>query len=150
MVKPKSGQLLVDGIDVQQEPLDAKARLGVQLQSSSFQAELTIQQIARLYGGLYGVKLSREQIGTSMRAIGLEQELGKRFKQLSGGQQQRLALFIATIHNPSFCCSTSQLPGWTRSRAVGYGAESKNFVEKATAFSSPPTPWKKRRPCVTG
>jgi ABC-2 type transport system ATP-binding protein len=35
-----------------------------------------------------------------MRAIGLEQELGKRFKQLSGGQQQRLALFIATIHNP--------------------------------------------------
>lgn len=28
LVKPKSGQLLVDGIDVQQEPLDAKARLG--------------------------------------------------------------------------------------------------------------------------
>lgn len=74
----------------------------MQLQSSSFQAELTIQQIATLYGGLYGVKLSREQIGTSMRAIGLEQELGKRFIQLSGGQQQRLALFIATIHNPLF------------------------------------------------
>lgn len=28
LVKPKSGQLLVDGIDVQQEPLDAKARHG--------------------------------------------------------------------------------------------------------------------------
>lgn len=72
----------------------------MQLQSSSFQAELTIQQIARLYGGLYGVKLSREQIGANMRSIGLGEELGKRFKQLSGGQQQRLALFIATIHNP--------------------------------------------------
>jgi ABC-2 type transport system ATP-binding protein len=100
LVTPKSGRLLVDGIDVQEEPLDAKARLGVQLQSSSFQAELTIQQIAKLYGGLYGVKLSRKQIGMSMRSIGLEEELGKRFKQLSGGQQQRLALFIATIHNP--------------------------------------------------
>lgn len=100
LVKAKSGRLLVDGIDVQGQPLDAKARLGVQLQSSSFQAELTIQQIAKLYGGLYGVNLSREQIGTSMRTIGLGEELGKRFKQLSGGQQQRLALYIATIHNP--------------------------------------------------
>jgi ABC-2 type transport system ATP-binding protein len=35
-----------------------------------------------------------------MRAIGLETELGKRFRQLSGGQQQRLALFVATIHDP--------------------------------------------------
>jgi ABC-2 type transport system ATP-binding protein len=100
LVKPKSGRLLVDGIDVQRQPLDAKARLGVQLQSSSFQAELSIEQIARLYGGLYGVKLSREQVRESMRTVGLGEELGKSFKQLSGGQQQRLALFIATIHDP--------------------------------------------------
>ena len=100
LVRPKSGRLLVDGIDVQRQPLDAKARLGVQLQSSSFQAELSIEQITRLYGGLYGVKLSREQVRESMRTVGLGEELGKRFKQLSGVQQQRLALFIATIHNP--------------------------------------------------
>lgn len=100
LVKPKSGRLLVDGVDARKHPLEAKARLGVQLQSSSFQAELNIEQIAKLYGGLYGVRLSREQIAASMRTIGLDQELGKRFKQLSGGQQQRLALYIATIHDP--------------------------------------------------
>ena len=100
LVTPTSGRLLVDGIDVQRQPLAAKARLGVQLQSSSFQAELSIEQIARLYGGLYGVKLPRERIRESMRSVGLGEELGKRFKQLSGGQQQRLALFIATIHTP--------------------------------------------------
>jgi len=100
LVSPKSGRLLVDGIDVQRQPVDAKARLGVQLQSSSFQAELSIEQIARLYGGLYGVELSREQVRESLRTVGLGEELGKRFKQLSGGQQQRLALFIATIHKP--------------------------------------------------
>jgi ABC-2 type transport system ATP-binding protein len=100
LLRPASGRLLVDGIDVQQQPLEAKARLGVQLQSSSFQAELPIEQIAKLYGGLYGVRLSSEQIRAGMQDIGLEQERGKRFKQLSGGQQQRLALFIATIHDP--------------------------------------------------
>lgn len=100
LLKPRSGQVLVDGIDARAHPLDVKARLGVQLQSSSFQAELTIGQIARLYGGLYGVKLAPRQIADSMRAIGLDAEIGKRFKQLSGGQQQRLALFVATIHDP--------------------------------------------------
>jgi len=100
LVRPASGCVLVDRIDVQRHPVDAKARLGVQLQSSSFQAELSIEQIARLYAGLYGVRLTRETIAASMGSIGLGDERGKRFKQLSGGQQQRLALFIAGIHNP--------------------------------------------------
>lgn len=100
LVKPASGHVRVDGVDVLRQPFEVKARLGVQLQSSSFQPELSIEQIARLYGGLYGVRLSREQISKSLRSIGLSEELGKRFKQLSGGQQQRLALYIATIHNP--------------------------------------------------
>jgi ABC-2 type transport system ATP-binding protein len=100
LLRPKSGRLLVDGIDVQRQPLAAKARLGVQLQSSSFQPELSIEQIAGLYGGLYGVRLPAQQIRERMRTVGLGEELGKRFKELSGGQQQRLALFIATIHDP--------------------------------------------------
>ena len=100
LVKPKSGSSRIDGIDTERHPLDAKARLGVQLQSSSFQAELSILQIAQLYAGLYGVRLSRDEIGDGMRTIGLDAEMDKRFKQLSGGQQQRLALFIASIHDP--------------------------------------------------
>ncbi|WP_223690492.1 ABC transporter ATP-binding protein [Leifsonia poae] len=100
LVHPQSGRLLVDGIDARQRPLEVKARLGVQLQSSSFQGELSIEQIARLYGGLYGVRLSRDEIRAGMRTIGLDKELGKRFKQLSGGQQQRVALYVATIHDP--------------------------------------------------
>jgi ABC-2 type transport system ATP-binding protein len=100
LVRPASGSILVDGLDMARNPREAKALLGVQLQSTSFQAELKIEQIAKLYGGLYGVRLTRGQIIGSMRDIGLDEELGKRFKQLSGGQQQRLALFIATLHDP--------------------------------------------------
>lgn len=100
LVKPASGRSLVDGIDPTRHPLDAQARLGVQLQSSSFQPELTIEQLARLFAGLYGIRLTRREIVDSMRAIGLETELGKRVKQLSGGQQQRLALYVAGLHDP--------------------------------------------------
>ncbi|NNC12333.1 ABC transporter ATP-binding protein [Planctomonas sp. JC2975] len=100
LITPKSGTVTVDGIDARQHPLEVKSRLGVQLQSSSFQPELSIEQIATLYGGLYGVRLTSERIRSCLDEIGLGQERGKRFKQLSGGQQQRLALYIATIHDP--------------------------------------------------
>lgn len=100
LLVPRSGRVLVDGVDARHDPLETKARLGVQLQSSSFQPELSIEQLARLFGGLYGVRLTRERIAGDLRAIGLDEEAGKRFKQLSGGQQQRLALYIATIHDP--------------------------------------------------
>ena len=100
LVKPARGDILVDSIDVQRNPLEAKARLGVQLQASSFQSELTINQIARLYSGLYGVPMPNAQIADALSAVGLGGELNKRFKKLSGGQQQRFALFIAVIHKP--------------------------------------------------
>jgi ABC-2 type transport system ATP-binding protein len=100
LLKPRSGSVRVDGIDIQRDPAIAKARLGVQLQSSSFQAELTIEEIARLYAGLYSLKITKEGIADRIRAVGLGDQLGKRYKSLSGGQQQRLSLLIAVIHQP--------------------------------------------------
>jgi ABC-2 type transport system ATP-binding protein len=100
LLKPAGGSVLVDGLDIQRDPLAAKARLGVQLQASSFQAELSIEQIVRLYAGLYGLRLTKQDIAERIGRIGLQDELGKRFKTLSGGQQQRLSLLIAVIHEP--------------------------------------------------
>ena len=101
LLKPKSGSILLDSIDIRRHPTQAKARMGVQLQATSFQAELKITQIVRLYAGLYGVALSDQQIIEGLRAIGLEEEAHKPFKQLSGGQQQRLSLYIAVVHDPA-------------------------------------------------
>jgi ABC-2 type transport system ATP-binding protein len=100
LVKPKSGTVLLDGIDIRRHPAQGKARMGVQLQATSFQSELTIEQIVRLYAGLYGVRLSDEEISDGLRVSGLDGEATKPFKQLSGGQQQRLSLYIAVVHEP--------------------------------------------------
>jgi ABC-2 type transport system ATP-binding protein len=100
LIKPKSGTVLVDGVDVQRHPLQAKSKMGVQLQTTSFQAQLSIKQILQLYAGLYGISMSENQITEGLDGIGLGHEKLKLFKQLSGGQQQRLSLFIALIHEP--------------------------------------------------
>jgi ABC-2 type transport system ATP-binding protein len=101
LLKPRGGTVLLDGLDIRLHPGQAKARMGVQLQATSFQAELTIKQIIQLYAGLYGVRLPDEEIAGRLREIGLTAEADKPFKQLSGGQQQRLALQIAVIHDPA-------------------------------------------------
>ncbi len=101
LIKPQSGAVSLDGVDIRRHPSQAKAKLGVQLQATSFQSQLTIKQIVRLYAGLYGVRLSDPEITAGLREIGLEREASKPFKQLSGGQQQRLSLYVAVVHEPA-------------------------------------------------
>jgi ABC-2 type transport system ATP-binding protein len=100
LVRPDSGTSLIDGVDIWLHPSEVKSNIGVQLQATSFQYELTINQIIKLYAGLYNVKLSSSDIVQSLQAMGLDSEAGKPFKNLSGGQQQRLSLYIANIHHP--------------------------------------------------
>jgi ABC-2 type transport system ATP-binding protein len=97
---PRSGSVLLGDVDIVRKPAVAKAQMGVQLQTTGFQSELTVRQIARLYAGLYGVELSDDELDRALSDIGLGGELDRTCKQISGGQQQRLSLFVAVIHDP--------------------------------------------------
>lgn len=100
LLKPKSGTISVAGFNTKEKPLHAKANMGVQLQATSFQPELTVAEIIQLYAGIYCVDLTKERLQNILEEIKLEGSSSKRFKELSGGQQQRVSLVIATIHNP--------------------------------------------------
>jgi ABC-2 type transport system ATP-binding protein len=100
LLKPSTGTVRVAGYDIAKQPLYARACLGVQLQATSFQPELTLTEIIQLYAGIYGVTLTQNQLDAILRDIKLQDHAGKRYGQLSGGQQQRVSLVIATIHNP--------------------------------------------------
>jgi ABC-2 type transport system ATP-binding protein len=100
LLVPTDGTIRVSGYDSRREPLHARACMGVQLQSTSFQPELTISEIIRLYAGIHGVELTKERLTQILEDIRLGDSAAKRYGQLSGGQQQRVSLVIATIHNP--------------------------------------------------
>ncbi len=100
LLKPQSGTIIISGFDAKKKPLHARANLGVQLQSTSFQPELKVNEIIKLYAGIYCVPLPTEKLNDILKDIKLEGSAGKRFGELSGGQQQRVSLVIATIHNP--------------------------------------------------
>jgi len=100
LLKPTSGSILIRQVDIRAQPGLAKALIGVQLQSTSFQSELKISEIVKLYAGLYGVPLTKAAIFDRLTEIHLGDEASRRFSQLSGGQQKRLSLLIATVHDP--------------------------------------------------
>jgi ABC-2 type transport system ATP-binding protein len=100
LIKPQSGKISIAGTEMTKDPLKAKFLLGIQLQSTSFQSELTVFEIVRLYSGLYGANCSRKDIFDLLKTIHLKDEAHKKMKELSGGQQQRISLAIATIQNP--------------------------------------------------
>ena len=100
LIKQESGTILVTGYNTREKPLHARVAMGVQLQATSFQSELTVAEILKLYAGIYGVSLTRDKLMKILKDINLEDAEGKRYGQLSGGQQQRVSLVIATIHEP--------------------------------------------------
>jgi ABC-2 type transport system ATP-binding protein len=100
LLKPQSGTVRISGHDINENPAHAKANMGVQLQSTSFQNDLNIYEIIALYAGLYGITIDRQGVDGLLRDIRLDESATKRFGQLSGGQQQRVSLLIATIHKP--------------------------------------------------
>jgi len=96
LLKPHSGKITVAGHSITENPLYARANLGVQLQSTSFQPELSVAQIIQLFAGIHAIEMSKEILAN----IKLEDAASKKFSQLSGGQQQRVSLAIALLHNP--------------------------------------------------
>jgi ABC-2 type transport system ATP-binding protein len=100
LLTPRSGTMLLDGTDIGKNPQRARQRMSVALQTTSFQPELTVSQIVRLYAGLYGVRLTRDQVGARLADAGIDSLAGRPARQLSGGQQQRLALCVALVHDP--------------------------------------------------
>ena len=100
LLTPTSGSIRVAGYSIREQSRFARACMGVQLQATSFQPELTVSEILQLYAGIYGVDLTDQQINATLNEINLKEAATRRYGQLSGGQQQRISLVIATIHNP--------------------------------------------------
>ena len=100
LIKAESGTIAVDGNNIKDKPLYAKASMGVQLQSTNFQPELTVKEIIELFAGIYGVTLNNGKLQSILIDNNLQEFKDKRFGQLSGGQQQRVSLSLCVLHDP--------------------------------------------------
>ena len=104
MVEPSEGTILLDGVDIQQQPVNTLRRsMGYVIQNAGlFQHRTILDNIAtvpRLLG--WGKEKSRARARELMERVGLDGALAKRYPyQLSGGQQQRVGVARALAADP--------------------------------------------------
>ncbi|MEQ6026577.1 ABC transporter ATP-binding protein [Streptomyces salinarius] len=104
MVEPSEGTILLDGEDVQRQPVTTLRRsMGYVIQNAGlFQHRTILDNIAtvpRMLGR--GRQKSRERAAELMDRVGLDASLAKRYPyQLSGGQQQRVGVARALAADP--------------------------------------------------
>ncbi|TMB57693.1 MAG: ABC transporter ATP-binding protein [Chloroflexi bacterium] len=92
-----SGSAVVDGIDVSRDPRGVKARIGIQLQASSFFDELNLVELLELFGHLYGRRVDPAVL---LADVELSDKAQSQVGTLSGGQKQRFSIAAALVNEP--------------------------------------------------
>ncbi len=92
-----SGQIIVDGIDLDKQPQAIKNIIGVQLQSAGYYPNLNLKQIIELFAGLYNRTVDPMAL---LDTVNLREKAGSKFKELSGGQKQRFSIATTLINEP--------------------------------------------------
>lgn len=92
-----SGEVIVDGMDLDKEPDNIKKIIGVQLQSSGFYPGLTLIELIALFAGLYNRQANPMEL---LMLVNLEDKAKNKYKELSGGQKQRFSIATTLINQP--------------------------------------------------
>ncbi len=91
------GNVRVLGEDPQHADRRWRAQVGVVLQTSRVEQELTVRECLDLYAGYYPAPRPVHEV---IELVGLEKKAEVRGGQLSGGQQRRLDVALALIGDP--------------------------------------------------
>jgi ABC-2 type transport system ATP-binding protein len=92
-----SGEITVDGFNLDQSPNEIKKIIGVQLQTSGFYPGLNLIEIIELFSGLYNEKVNPMEL---LDTVNLRDKAKNKFKELSGGQKQRFSIATTLINKP--------------------------------------------------
>jgi len=99
---PSSGEALVEGVGVTEDPERVKRMVGYMSQRFSLYGELSVAENLRFFADLRGVK-AQERLTRSIELLSmtrLSEFTSRRAEQLSGGMKQKLALACTLIHVP--------------------------------------------------
>ncbi len=92
-----SGEIIVDGLDVDKSPNEIKKIIGVQLQAAGYYPLLNLNELIKQFCGLYNTDADPSAM---LKLVGLEDKAKAQYKKLSGGQKQRFSIATTLINKP--------------------------------------------------
>ena len=96
---PSAGEIKIDGIDVCENPVDAKKKIGYMPESAPLYGEMIVEDYLRYIAEIYGQN-PEEKLPLLCEECGLKEVMSKNISELSRGNRQRVALAHALMNDP--------------------------------------------------
>ncbi len=102
LLRPTAGRAIVNGYDVERDPMGVRRSIGVVPQEVALYDDLSAEENLRFWGemrGLRGERLRRE-VEEKLEMTGLKERAKSRVKTFSGGMKRRLNLAVGLLGSP--------------------------------------------------
>ena len=100
LVNKTAGHVDIWGFDIDRDPRNAKASIGIVPQEIVFDPFFTPRETLENQAGFYGVPKARRQTDALLRAVHLHDKADAYARSLSGGMKRRLLVAKAMVHSP--------------------------------------------------
>ncbi|VVB51401.1 putative ABC transporter ATP-binding protein [uncultured archaeon] len=100
LVTPTSGKVLIEGLDIKENPIEIRKKIGVISHETYLYTELTAAENLRFFGKMYDTPKLEERIDELIKQVGLTYRKNDRVRTFSRGMKQRLSIARALIHDP--------------------------------------------------
>src|ERR1700693_962560 len=100
LVIKTGGKAMVWGIDIDADPRQARAAIGVVPQELNIDAFFTPRELLDLQAGLYGVPESERRTDEILASLNLSAQADAYSRTLSGGMKRRLMIGKSMVHAP--------------------------------------------------
>lgn len=113
ILRPTSGSVRLDGIDVIAIPEAAKKIIGYVPENASLYTNLTVAEFLTFVGKIRTVpdEELKEKISRSLKTFDIEEKGDSLVGSLSKGTKQKVAIIASTLHDPRFLVLDEPLSG---------------------------------------
>ena len=133
---PTSGQALVDGIDVEKDPVAVKRITGYLPEHNPLYLDLYIKEYLLFCAGIFKLDKKEQRVKEIIERVGLTPEYKKKIGQLSKGYRQRVGLAQALIHEPRVLVLDEPTSGLDPNQIVEIRQVIKEFGKDRTVILS--------------
>lgn len=98
-LEPTSGTVTIDGIDIYENPVEAKKKIGYMPESAPLYGEMIVEDYLVYIAKIYGQN-PEEKVPALCAECGLKEVMSKNISELSRGNRQRVALAHALMNDP--------------------------------------------------
>ncbi len=95
-----SGSVNVWGFDLDKNPRQVRASIGIVPQEINLDAFFSPRKLLDLQAGLYGIKNNQKITETILKLVSLDKQADSYSRNLSGGMKRRLLIAKAMVHQP--------------------------------------------------